>query len=1064
MAKHIPFSQHEAVLLLDAYLETRSSDQPRQQVVKRVSDDLRAMATNQVIEIDEIYRNTNGISFQMASMESAFIGQTVMKPATRLFTETVKLYREDRTAYEKLLKEAKSMVANQQTTEEAFASWLAEKVSPSQLSQIWYCYQDIEAFCRKIGVLKQPLFMTTDLDVVKKVQKTVSQNKIFTITHRKRIKSIILAAQYYTAFIREQEEAHKTDNVANSAPTIAVEEAKELAAAVEPNTNSQVQHAEQVLPVKTPPQVSNHPKISDAKKAEVNTPSTRTVQQILEENSIPCLEKGPFYVFVEIDALTSAVRRTLNQQASDLVSITRYMRYGKVCWRIHLTGEKRTENAKQSIAEKPDSLKDNKEPETALLSSGDKAKTNADVVVSERYLTTSGAPIDASTFSLSDQSIEEQFFAYLRDTAKLSGKTCRDYITAIRVAESFARQHGFTDYRIIGNSSVVAEKVIGNLLKNDEFVALNLSHHHRYTAAFNRYIAFYQVKSDLNLDRQYEEQYPSLYSRLLAASQVYDDPAGLSLDRICVIIGTDDKNAVQEILDHVSWATKITIGIYSFSKNTLAVLDQLSLTETEKVTEPDDYPKDRFIEVLMQRYRNGMMFDSIDFDIFRETYEMLFEERLPFDDAELEKRLRCCGILYKDRLFPADGIIDPETREKLYAYIDSCFASGKTVLYYKAIFSDLASDFASCYTLADEEMLRVYLEFTAEKGKYFFTEKYLSIEQNVTIDHNAEVADFLLSAGKPMTIEAVTAALSHIPQEQVQNIIYSDSRFLCNFRGRNNQSEFFHKGIFEVSDEEIEAIAEIISGYIAENEYAIWTDVWNQIKEKMPIFLENNLYLSWLGVRNAIAPYFSGRFNFNSSVISSPDKQYEMKDIFQLFAKHHPSFSADDIYLLSKELDTPVALYLWAIAEVSVRVSSDLFVSKDQISFDVDAVDTAIGSFMAKEYICLREINSFLSFPNVGYEWNEYLLESYALSYSKKFMLLNNGMALYNAPGTIVKRGGAYTEFVDVCAAILADSNVELKRDAALNYLAEQNLITQRRYKNIDLAIQKAGQIRAGKR
>ena len=412
MAKHIPFSQHEAVLLLDAYLETRSSDQPRQQVVKRVSDDLRAMATNQVIEIDEIYRNTNGISFQMASMESAFIGQTVMKPATRLFTETVKLYREDRTAYEKLLKEAKSMVANQQTTEEAFASWLAEKVSPSQLSQIWYCYQDIEAFCRKIGVLKQPLFMTTDLDVVKKVQKTVSQNKIFTITHRKRIKSIILAAQYYTAFIREQEEAHKTDNVANSAPTIAVEEAKELAAAVEPNTNSQVQHAEQVLPVKTPPQVSNHPKISDAKKAEVNTPSTRTVQQILEENSIPCLEKGPFYVFVEIDALTSAVRRTLNQQASDLVSITRYMRYGKVCWRIHLTGEKRTENAKQSIAEKPDSLKDNKEPETALLSSGDKAKTNADVVVSERYLTTSGAPIDASTFSLSDQSIEEQFFAY----------------------------------------------------------------------------------------------------------------------------------------------------------------------------------------------------------------------------------------------------------------------------------------------------------------------------------------------------------------------------------------------------------------------------------------------------------------------------------------------------------------------------------------------------------------------------------------------------------------------------------------------------------------------------
>lgn len=122
MPKLVPFSQHEAILLLDAYLETLGSDQPKQQIVKRVSDDLRTMATNQGVKIDDVYRNTNGISFQMASMESAYKGRTVMKPATRLFTETVKLYRENREKYNQLLKEAKSMIANHQTTEEAFAS------------------------------------------------------------------------------------------------------------------------------------------------------------------------------------------------------------------------------------------------------------------------------------------------------------------------------------------------------------------------------------------------------------------------------------------------------------------------------------------------------------------------------------------------------------------------------------------------------------------------------------------------------------------------------------------------------------------------------------------------------------------------------------------------------------------------------------------------------------------------------------------------------------------------------------------------------------------------------
>ena len=54
-------------------------------------------------------------------------------------------------------------------------------------------------------------------------------------------------------------------------------------------------------------------------------------------------------------------------------------------------------------------------------------------------------------------------------------------------------------------------------------------------------------------------------------------------------------------------------------------------------------------------------------------------------------------------------------------------------------------------------------------------------------------------------------------------------------------------------------------------------------------------------------------------------------------------------------------------------------------------------------------------------------------------------------------------EFVDVCAAALAESGVSLKKTEALNYLADVNLITQRRYKDIETATRKASQIRARK-
>ena len=107
MVRQIPFTKYEAALLLDAYLKVLSGDLSRMDSVKKCSQLLRAMAVNSGIEIDDIYRNVNGISFQMASMESAYQGKTIMKPATQLFTEIVQLFRENNKEYHDWLNKAK---------------------------------------------------------------------------------------------------------------------------------------------------------------------------------------------------------------------------------------------------------------------------------------------------------------------------------------------------------------------------------------------------------------------------------------------------------------------------------------------------------------------------------------------------------------------------------------------------------------------------------------------------------------------------------------------------------------------------------------------------------------------------------------------------------------------------------------------------------------------------------------------------------------------------------------------------------------------------------------------
>lgn len=73
--KKVPFSRHEAVLLLDAYLTT---GQPRARAAKNVSEDLRKMAINNGIEFDNSYRSESGILVQMASMGSAYVRMSEM--------------------------------------------------------------------------------------------------------------------------------------------------------------------------------------------------------------------------------------------------------------------------------------------------------------------------------------------------------------------------------------------------------------------------------------------------------------------------------------------------------------------------------------------------------------------------------------------------------------------------------------------------------------------------------------------------------------------------------------------------------------------------------------------------------------------------------------------------------------------------------------------------------------------------------------------------------------------------------------------------------------------------
>lgn len=63
MARQVPFTEYEAVLLLDAFLQVESGAISRTRAIKNCSSALRCMAVSNGMEIDDTYRNVNGITF-----------------------------------------------------------------------------------------------------------------------------------------------------------------------------------------------------------------------------------------------------------------------------------------------------------------------------------------------------------------------------------------------------------------------------------------------------------------------------------------------------------------------------------------------------------------------------------------------------------------------------------------------------------------------------------------------------------------------------------------------------------------------------------------------------------------------------------------------------------------------------------------------------------------------------------------------------------------------------------------------------------------------------------------
>lgn len=108
--KRIKWDEYEVALLVYYYCKIQDREISFEAATIELSERLRRKAVRKGLEIDSIYRNTNGMSMKLGNMQYLFTnGEKGLNCNSHMDREIYELYMNNKEKYQQLLKKALEM-------------------------------------------------------------------------------------------------------------------------------------------------------------------------------------------------------------------------------------------------------------------------------------------------------------------------------------------------------------------------------------------------------------------------------------------------------------------------------------------------------------------------------------------------------------------------------------------------------------------------------------------------------------------------------------------------------------------------------------------------------------------------------------------------------------------------------------------------------------------------------------------------------------------------------------------------------------------------------------------
>ena len=432
---------------------------------------------------------------------------------------------------------------------------------------------------------------------------------------------------------------------------------------------------------------------------------------------------------------------------------------------------------------------------------------------------------------------------------------------------------------------------------------------------------------------------------------------------------------------------------------------------------------------------------------FKRFYASEYSTDVTESDEKIDEILARIGTERDGRIFPKQDAEQNNLINDIINDIVAAFNSGASAVYIEAVYDKYQQRLADNLQIYHMDALTPLLLGNA-KGK--FTQKYSYL---VSGWNNADPANDILRVMKefnqPQGYDVIHEKIWYIPYNKMKHLLVMDKSIV------NVAPEtYFYAPKLPVSTDELQQLSSLIQNELEYRSYITDVEMVEIIKNKCPSIAVNTEGFTTYGLRNCLGYIFRDIFSFHGPIISAIGSELSMSDVYAEFARTHEVLSFDELKNLSGEMN--ISIYWDSVLNEMVRVSEKELVRRDLIHFDATVIDNVLDEMCPGSYIPLKDISLFLYFPNIGYQWNQYILESYLYSGSKKFKLLHVSFGQNSVCGAMVRVDSNIVDYRALIVDVLSKSNALSSTKTALQYIVEHGYQQRRRYDGIEQIIQEA--------